>query len=216
MLFGSQESSETGTTMKWGEQAGLSPPAPEAPASPGFSRRFCSTSPVYAAHRWAEALRLLKRGLPHGWGHPALPQSCPARRPPRYTRSGFSPRSPDCCSGSAGGAQGAASRSLLVLLKSVTILGLTFSVGPASGTDCPPRQAWARPRCFNQPPHRVRFQLGRGDTRLRNLLGTVRKIVFLSCSCFQFACCEPSSDLTLCNPQCKLQALHHPRPLQSA
>lgn len=85
-------------------------------------------------------------------GHPALPQSCPARGPPRNTPSGFSAHSPGCRWGSAGRAQGAASRSLLVLLKSVTILGLTFSVGAASGTDRPSRQAWARPCCFNQPP----------------------------------------------------------------
>lgn len=82
MLFGSQESSETGTTMKWGEQAGPSPPAPEAPVSPGFSRRFCSTPTVCAAHGWAEAPGLVKRGLPHGWVTPLSRRAAQRGDPP--------------------------------------------------------------------------------------------------------------------------------------
>lgn len=60
---------------------------------------------------------------------------------------------------------------------------------------------------FSKPPRAcqssARFQLGHGDRCLWNLLGTGRKIGFLS----HFVCFEPSSDLTLRHTQCKVQAL---------
>jgi len=48
--------------------------------------------------------------------------------------------------------QEAASSSLLVLLNSLTIPGLTFSTRAASRTDQPSRQTSARPHGFSQPP----------------------------------------------------------------
>lgn len=233
MLFGSQESSEMGSTMKSGEQAGAHPTSTK---SHNISGVFQAVLPP---HTYSLSCPRVGRGTRAGgegacsmsgitpffcrgaqWGNPTetlnlvfvhVRAICATYGHGAWSQAAIWDLQAEL--------QEAASSSLLVLLNSMTILGLTFSIHAASGTKEPSRQTSARPHCFNQPPlvwqGRVKFQLGCGDRCLCNLLGTVRKIFFLSCSCFHFACSEPSSDFTLCNLQCKLQALDHPKVFQS-
>lgn len=166
MLFGSQESSEMGSTMNSGEQAGAHPTSTK---SHHISGVFQAVLPPHAYS--LSCPRVWRRTRAGGEG--ACPMSgitpffcrCAQRGNPTETLNLVFVHVRAICATYGHGAwsqaairdlqaelQEAASSSLLVLLNSMTILGLTFSIHAASGTKQPSRQTSARPHCFSQPP----------------------------------------------------------------
>lgn len=84
MLFGSQESSEMGTTMNWGGQAGPTPPVPKATTDLGFSRQLSFPTPmVCPVQGWEEEPGLGEKGPAPCLGLPSSSAEVPSEVTPQ-------------------------------------------------------------------------------------------------------------------------------------
>lgn len=193
-----------GITTELGEQAG---PHPQKPRVAGV---FQAVIPHSYGLAWPRVGRG-SREWPCPWlGLPSSSLWCPPATP-----SLVAVHTQAICAGHGAWSswdlqaelQGAARSSLLLLLHSMAVLGPTSpSLQPAGPNHLLGKDFSKPPRvCQSSTRFQHHVQLGHGDRCLWNLLGTGRKIGFLS----HFVCFEPSSDLTLCHTQRKLQALEY-------
>lgn len=164
MLLGSQEPSKTGTSVNSGEHAGSHHTSNQMPSHiwdfPGSfppHLRFVLFKDGERNQSWG------RRGLLHIWDYPALPWQCPVD-PTEMLNAAFVCAQAICAMHRHGpGSQAAIwdlqaelqeaeSSSPLVLLNSMTIPGLTFSIPAASRTERPSSRLQQGPTVSISPP----------------------------------------------------------------
>lgn len=164
MLLGSQEPSKMGISVNSGEQAGSHHTSTKSHHISGtFQAVFPHTYGLFCS-RVGRGTRAGGEGAPlHIWDYPALPWQCPVD-PTERLNAAFVCAQAICAMHRHGpGSQAAiwdlqaelqeaVRSSPLVLLNSMTIPGLTFSIPAASGTEQPSSRLQQGPTVSISPP----------------------------------------------------------------